>query len=154
MPKKVKADLGKLFRELRIPVVVFVDDDLADDITPGSIMGAAFGSPAVGEALGPLLSVEFDRDNAALPDLVRQSWERMDESGRALVRAALREAGTSGLPDLHRLRELIPDEIEVILLAPAQWASDREKYLGESTNERRTLFLFDEELGDTSSPRL
>lgn len=150
MVKNVERDLKRLFRELKIPLVVFVDDDAgADDVTPGSILAAALGSPEVRAALESVLGLDLDPDNEALSSLVEEAWTKLDDRGRNRTRTLLRADGKEG-SDLNRLRELVPSEIEVVLLSPEEWAAQRDTLLRGATEKRRTLFLFDEELGDTS----
>lgn len=143
----MKGDLGQLFQRLRVVKVVFVDDDFAVEASVGSILRALVQGPAAAEALSRFFpGLNLDVQNEALPDLIRNALAQLDASESEEIDREIQNLTGDVSGDGHRLREMIPAEVEAVFHSPRDWAAQRNALVAECTEERRTLFLFDEEL--------
>lgn len=145
-------DLGKLFSQLSIVRVVLVDDELEPKVEAHDIQRAIGGDPNAAAALQPFFpDVVLDLSSEALGPQLAQRLESMEAQRRSAL-AELTAAQMIGRePALSRLRELVPQSVELRLLTPAAWAHDGDELIADCAPDRRTLFLFDQELQPDAS---
>ena len=141
--------LAQLFDHLKIAKVVFVDDKAELQTDAGTIYKVVVETPGASEALAAFFpGVGLTIDNEALLDQLDVRLAQLDADGSEALRAALaslggdaaeREAG--GL-----LKDALPEAVATTLLTPQLWHERRAELIAECTDDRRTLFLFDQEL--------
>lgn len=147
----VSQRLSALFAELHIVKVVLVDDRLE------IVLDAALVSRIVGEnedaraAAGPFFAnIDLSDSNEYLPEQVAAILNGFSGNQRDALAAALspfsQEAADANVPT--NLTALMPADFPIEYLTPAKWESRQEALLAECTPTARSLFLFDQQLGD------
>lgn len=146
------AELSTLFSELDITRVVFVDDDFMPQVTSATVLAAVRHKPDARNQLSSLLNgLDLDPENEALPRLVQQVLDRLEDDAAERVAELLGDVLPRENSDVHRLQELIPANVTVLLLSPAEWAAQQAALVSECTHDDKTLFLFDEDLNAPAS---
>ena len=149
VPASARTRLAQLFTHLKIAKIIFVDDKAELQTDAGAVIKVLAANPAAGQALGSFFpGVALTIENDALQEQISARLADLDAEGVAALRgvlsaqggdAAEREAG-------GRLQDLLPDATMAHLLTPHAWHERRAELIAECTEERRTLFLFDQEL--------
>lgn len=154
-PIDARTRLAQLLAHLKIVKIIFVDDKAELQTDAGSVIKVLADTPVAGEALAPFFpGVALTIENEALQEQLSARLAGLDAGGLAALRGVLfaqggeaadREAG-------GRLQDLLPDATMAHLLTPQAWHDRRAELIAECSEDRRTLFLFDQELDvqDTS----
>lgn len=144
-----RGKLAQLFAHLKIAKIVFVDDKAELQTDAGAVIKVLAAKPDAGEALAQFFAgVPLNLDNDALQEQVAARLAELDGNKLAELRAVLsgQSEDAAEREALGRLQDLLPDETTVHLLTPHAWHERRAALTAECTEERRTLFLFDQEL--------
>lgn len=154
-PVNAQARLAQLFAYLKIVKIIFVDDKAELQTDAGAVIKVLAANPAAGQALAGYFSgVALTIDNEALLEQLSARLAGLDAEGMAALRAVMSAQGGDAAEReaAGRLQDLLPDTTRVHLLTPHAWHERRAELMAECTEEHRTLFLFDQDLGvqDTS----
>lgn len=144
-----RVHLRDMLLKLKIGKVILVDDLTGLELDRAAVMEALLKGPEAQHVLQPFFDgVDLDPLADALPDqLDALLREKGVEDIKALVAAmAGLSENAADLHDGHQLRELLLEGLEVEFLTPHQWAERKDELIGECTDEKLTLFLFDQDL--------
>lgn len=144
-----RARLAQLFAHLKITKIVFVDDKAELETDAGSVIKVLAVKEAAKEPLADFFpGVALTLENDALQEQVTARLGELDAGGLAALRKVLAAQSDDAAEHeaLGRLQDLLPEGTTVHLLTPHAWHERREALIGECTEERRILFLFDQEL--------
>ena len=144
-----RGKLAQLFTHLKIARIVFVDDKAELQTDAGAVIKVLAAKPDAGEALAQFFAgVPLNLDNDALQEQLAARLAELDGDKLAELRAVLsgQSENAAEREALGRLQDLLPNETTVHLLTPHAWHERRAALTAECTEERRTLFLFDQEL--------
>jgi hypothetical protein len=148
-PDDARGKLAQLFGHLKIAKIVFVDDKAELQTDAGAVIKVLAAKPEASEALAEFFAgVRLNLDNDALQEQLTARLAELDGDKLAELRAVLsaQSEDAAEREALGRLQDLLPDEITAHLLTPQAWYERRPALIAECTEERRTLFLFDQEL--------
>lgn len=141
--------LAQLFAHLKVVKIVFVDDKAELQTDAGAVIRVLAVKPEASEVLGQFFTgVSLDLDNDALQEQLAARLAELDGEKLAELRAALSAQceDAAEREALGRLQDILPQETTAHLLTPQAWHERRASLIEECTEERRTLFLFDQEL--------
>jgi hypothetical protein len=141
--------LAQLFAHLKIVKIIFVDDKAELQTDTGAVIKVLAEQPAAGQALeGFFPGVALTIDNEALQEQLAARLAALDAEGLAALRVVLSAQGGDAAEReaLGRLQDLLPDGTTAHLLTPHAWHERRAALVAECAEDRRTLFLFDQEL--------
>jgi hypothetical protein len=144
-----RGKLAQLFAHLKIAKIVFVDDKAELQTDAGTVIKVLAAKPDAGKALAQFFAgVLLNLDNDALQEQLAARLAELDGDKLAKLRAVLsgQSEDAAEREALGRLQDLLPEETAVHLLTPHAWHERRAALTAECTEERRTLFLFDQEL--------
>lgn len=144
-----RARLARLFAHLKINKIVFVDDKAEFQTDAGAVIKVLAAKGAAKEPLADFFpGVALTLENDALQEQVAAKLGELDADGLAALRGVLaaQSADAAEREALGRLQDLLPEGMIAHLLTPHAWHERRDALIGECTEERRTLFLFDQEL--------
>jgi hypothetical protein len=156
---KAKTAVESILNALNLACVVYVDDANDDSVSLEDVIAAAqvLDANTLLNAL-PELGESVPEDQEVLTAKVREVWARLDaaiqaERSEAVIVAARRldGEGTDDMADVTILGQLIPVD-KLVSLSPAQWEAQRDQLLKDSI-DKRTLFLFDQDLSDAGGDR-
>ncbi|WP_296598002.1 hypothetical protein [Phenylobacterium sp.] len=143
------ARLAQLFARLKITKIVFVDDKAELQTDAGAVIKVL---AAKGEAKEPLAGffpgIALTLENDALLEQLAARLGELDADGLAALRGVLSAQSDDAAEReaLGRLQDLLPEGTIAHLLTPHAWHERRDALMEECTEDRRTLFLFDQEL--------
>ncbi|MBY3297644.1 hypothetical protein HFO10_17115 [Rhizobium laguerreae] len=143
-----RAYTTQAFKQLKIARVVLVDDLAATNIDAAAIMKAALTSEEAKAKLQLFFDgIDISIENSALGSQLTVKLDQMPGEEVVKLKAALDGVGPSAdAEDVALLTERIPKEFEVIVLSPEKWAQQQEELLNWCSEDKRTLFLFDQDL--------
>lgn len=144
-----RSKLAKLFAHLKIAKIVFVDDKAELQTDAGAVVKVLAAKPEASEALASFfVGVALNLDNDALQEQLTARLAELDGDKLAELRTVLsaQSEDAAEREALGRLQDLLPEETTAHLLTPQAWHERRGTLIAECTEERRTLFLFDQEL--------
>jgi hypothetical protein len=144
-----RGSIAKLFAHLKIARIVFVDDKAELQTDAGAVIKVLAAKPEVGEALARFFpGVLLELDNEALQEQLAARLGELDGDALTHLRAVLsaQSEDAAEREAAGRLQDLLPGETPAHLLTPHAWHERRAALIAECTAERRTLFLFDQEL--------
>jgi hypothetical protein len=144
-----RAKLAKLFAHLKIAKIIFVDDKAELQTDAGAVIKVLAAKPEAGAALEPFFAgVALTLENEALQEQLAVRLAELNGDKLAELRAVLSAQSEDAFEReaLGRLQDLLPDETTAHLLTPQAWHQQRADLLAECLEDRRTLFLFDQEL--------
>lgn len=144
-----KVRLKALFERLKIARIVVVDDAIESVLDGALIERALSEAPEAIEAATPFFpKVDLTANNAARFEQIEAALSGLSAEVREELGAALgkHHRGAADLGVGESMRGLIPAEMEILFLTPTHWAQQRDALLGATTDDVRTLFLFDQEL--------
>ncbi|CAN7438222.1 hypothetical protein [Mesorhizobium sp. LjRoot246] len=148
-PDENSARLAQLFHRLNIVKIVFVDDKAEVQTDVGAIVKVLAGKPTASDALARFFpGVELALDNEALQEQVGARLGELDTEGLTALRDVLaaQTEDSAEREALGRLQTLLPETTMAHLLTPHAWHDRRAELIAECSEDRRTLFLFDQEL--------
>lgn len=152
--EQVRIAVKKILGTLQVIRVVCVDDTYEEEPSVENIIVAAcqLDVDTLKKAL-PELGESIPEDRDVLRDRIRRVWGDLgqtvqkDRAKSILTAERLRDnAETDDVGDASILSELIPDGM-LSTFSPKRWEECREQLLEENA-EKRTLFLFDQDLSD------
>lgn len=141
--------LAQLFAHLKIVKIVFVDDKAELQTDAGAVIRVLAAKAAAKESLAAFFpGVELALENDALQEQVAARLGELDAGGITALRGVLSAQNDDAAEReaLGRLQDLLPEATTAHLLTPHAWHERRTALIGECTEDRRTLFLFDQEL--------
>lgn len=144
-----RGKLAQLFDHLKIAKIVFVDDKAKPLIDAGAVIRVLAAKPEASEALAPFfVGVALTLENDALLEQIALRLAELNDDKQAELRTTLSAQGENATEReaLGRLKDLLPDGTATHLLTPLAWFEQRADLIKECSEERRTLFLFDQEL--------
>jgi hypothetical protein len=144
-----RGKLAQLFAHLKIAKIVFVDDKAELQTDAGAVIKVLAAKPQASDELAQFFAgVLLNLANDALQEQLAARLAELDADKLAELRAVLsaQSEDASEREALGRLQDLLPDETTAHLLTPQAWHERRAALIAECTEERRTLFLFDQEL--------
>ncbi|KRA60129.1 hypothetical protein ASD79_07775 [Caulobacter sp. Root655] len=148
-PVDARTRLAQLFAHLKIVKIIFVDDKAELQTDAGAVIKVLAAKPDAGEALSTFFpGVELTIENEALQEQISARLAELDADGLTALRGVLSAQGGDAAEReaLGRLQDLLPDATTAHLLTPHAWHERRTELIAECTEDRRTLFLFDQEL--------
>lgn len=143
--------LNKLFGELHIVRLVVVDDRLEIELDAALVARIVRETEPARAAAEPFFpEIDLSDANELLDDQVGAvlgsfNANRRDELAAALAPFSQEAADANVAVDLTNL---LPANFPVEYLTPADWDARRDDLLADCTETARTLFLFDQELGE------
>lgn len=144
-----RARLAQLFAHLKIAKIVFVDDKAELQTDAGAVIKVLATNEAAKEPLADFFpGVTLTLENDALQEQLAARLGELDAKGIAALREVLAAQSDDAAEReaLGRMQDLLPEGTTAHLLTPHAWHERRDALIGECTEERRTLFLFDQEL--------
>ncbi|TIT67479.1 MAG: hypothetical protein E5W90_06110 [Mesorhizobium sp.] len=149
-----EGNLAELFTRLKIVKVVLVDDKIEQEMDPSVIVEVITTHAESRAYLSDWFSsIELDPQNEALFEQVSAKFSDFSQDelnslrdGIGKVAPEIFEKGA-----FDQLRFLLPRQIEMEFLMPSIWNDMRSALLAECDKDRRTLFLFDQELGNNDA---
>lgn len=143
-----RAHTTNAFKQLKIARVVLVDDLAVTNVDAAAVMKAALTSEDVKAKLQPFFGgVDISLENTALGSQLNAKIDQMPGEEVVKLKAALDGAERSAdAEDVALLTERIPESFERIVLSPEQWAEQQDELLRWCSEDKRTLFLFDQDL--------
>ncbi|ESX97698.1 hypothetical protein X755_18505 [Mesorhizobium sp. LNJC405B00] len=146
---KSSAMLAQLFERLKIVKIVFVDDKAELQVDVGAIVKVLAAKPTANDVLAPFFpGVILALDNEALQEQVDARLGALNAEGLKALRGVLatQTEDAAEREALGRLQVLLPKTATANLLTPHLWHERRAELIAECSDDRRTLFLFDQEL--------
>lgn len=144
-----RAKLAQLFAHLKIAKIVFVDDKAELQTDAGAVIQLLAEKPEASETLVPYFAgVALQLENDALQEQLTARLAELDGNKLAELRGVLSAQSKDAFEReaLGRLQDQLPDETKAHLLTPQAWHAQRATLIAECSEDRRTLFLFDQDL--------
>jgi hypothetical protein len=140
-----------LFAELQITKFVLVDDRLEVPLDAALITRIVSDNAGARDAAGGYFpGIDLTDANENLFEQIDALLGTFDANRRDELTALLAsfDEGAADVSVARMLRELLPPDFPAEFLTPLAWATSRDGLLAECTATTRTLFLFDQQLGE------
>lgn len=145
-------NLAELFTRLKITKVVLVDDKVDQELDPSVVIEVIANYPEAKQRLeDQFFKFDLDIQNDALFEQISATFAEFSDGelqslGEVISGMA---PGVFEREVFGHLKSLLPDRIETEFLMPVVWNDRRAGLLAECNKDRRTLFLFDQEFGNS-----
>lgn len=146
-----EGNLTELFARLKIVKVVLVDDKIDQEMDPGVIFDVITTHPESRKRLSDqFFNLDLDPQNEVLFEQISATFAELNSEQLELLRETISQMAPEVFEKVvfDELRALLPGDIEIEFLVPNVWNDMRAALLAECDKDRRTLFLFDQELGN------
>ncbi len=146
---ETRARLSQLFAHLKINRIIFVDDKAELHTDAGAVIKVLAVKDEAKESLADFFpGITLTLENDALQEQIAARLGELDADRMAALRDVLSAQSDDAAERevLGRLQDLLPEGTTSHLLTPHAWHDRRAALIDECTEERRTLFLFDQEL--------
>ncbi|MFD1626635.1 hypothetical protein [Azospirillum griseum] len=147
--KEARRKIAQLFESLQIGKVVAVDDMFIPDLNVSGIIGMLEEVDGLADILRPWMpEVDFNGDVEILYDQIAAALSNMDTENRENLLKVLfnHDPNTNDFQDLVLLKKVLPETIPLEIITPIQWYERQHELISEASEQRRTIFLFDQEL--------
>jgi hypothetical protein len=144
-----RVKLAQLLAHLKIVKIVFVDDKAEQQTDAGAVIKVLAAKEAAREPLGVYFpGVTLTLENDALFEQLAARLGMLDAQELAALRGVLSAQSDEAAEHeaLGRLQDLLPEATTAHLLTPHAWHERRAALIDECKEDRRILFLFDQEL--------